>query len=128
MMQHLSPLVAPQVVVTTTCGANSDGKVGIMTMFDCVYISERPRLSDWPTKLIIWSQQNKAQQNLMYILWDILQVMYAFRNKHSMAYMQNWSYPTVTLHPVIYKGDANCFLEGSLQDEHPRIYIGSIGR
>ena len=32
MMPTLSPLQAPQVVVTTTCAANSADKVGIMTI------------------------------------------------------------------------------------------------
>ena len=36
-MPTLSPLMAPQVVVTTTCGACSDDNVGIMTTFYSQY-------------------------------------------------------------------------------------------
>ena len=38
MMPTLSSLAAPEVVVTTTSGAASDDKVGIMTTHSCLII------------------------------------------------------------------------------------------
>ena len=55
MMPTLPSLVAPQVVIMTTCGATSDGKVGIMTIVNFpVWSYRRLRVSMFHTMAVRW--------------------------------------------------------------------------
>ena len=68
MMPTLSPLVASKDVVITTCGANSNDKVGIITTLDfqCILTKMSPKMTATPrTNLTIWRRHGVEEHSAL---------------------------------------------------------------